>query len=116
MVRILVLMLLPAVAVAAPVPTSLKPKPHVGEWKVVFENGVVEACSLGRDDRTSVAEPLRASAGRVTHEPAGVVVLTFEDDRVERWTPDGTRYVVEHWATAATFPKGVAVRGTAERK
>ena len=116
MVRVLLLVLVPAAALAAPVPKSLKPKPHVGEWKVVFENGVVEACSLGRDDRTTVAEPLRASAGRVTHETAGVVVLTFEDDRVERWTPDGTRYAVEHWDTAARYPQGVPVRGTAERK
>lgn len=116
MVRVLVLLLLPAVALAAPVPRSLKPKPHVGEWKVVFENGVIEACALGRDDKAAVVEPLRASAGRVQHEPAGVVVLTFEDDRVERWTPDGARYAVEHWDTAARYPKGVPVRGTAERK
>jgi hypothetical protein len=44
----------------------------------------------------------------------GSIVLIFQDDRVERWTPAGARMVVEHWAASAQFPSGTPVLGIGE--
>lgn len=101
---------------AAPVPKSLKARPHVGEWTVEFTNGVVERCSIERDGKAAVADQVRSAGGRADLESGGVVVLTFDDDRTERWTPDGKGYVVDHWYPTSAYPKGTPVRGTAERR
>jgi hypothetical protein len=45
----------------------------------------------------------------------GVVVLVFDDHRVERWTRIGQRMVVEHWASSDQFPGGTPVLGIAEK-
>ncbi len=44
----------------------------------------------------------------------GSVVIVYQDDRVERWTPVGKRMVVEHWYPGAQFPSGTPVLGIAE--
>jgi hypothetical protein len=102
----------------APLPFP-KPVPRtglpVGKWKVVFANGVIEECRVGRGGDAFVEEPLRRSAGRAV-DNGGSVVITFTDDRVERWTPAGTtRLVVEHWFPGSAFPNRTPVLGTAER-
>jgi hypothetical protein len=45
----------------------------------------------------------------------GAVVIAFDDDRVERWTPIGQRIVVEHWYPADSFPCATPVLGIAHR-
>jgi hypothetical protein len=86
----------------------------VGKWRVVFANGVVEQCRVGRAGDAFVEEPLRQSAGKAV-DNGGSVVITFKDDRVERWTPAGNRLVVEHWFPGSAFPGQTPVLGTAER-
>lgn len=86
----------------------------VGKWKVEFSNGVKEACDIGNGGEASVVEPLRQSGGTAEMKN-GVVVLTFNDDRVERWTPVGARYVVEHWFPASKLPTVAPVLGIGEK-
>lgn len=87
----------------------------VGAWKVEFANGVVEKCRVEKDGTAFVSEPKRRSGGKATAQD-GTVVIAFDDDRVERWTPVGRRVVVEHWYPAAQFPSGKPVFGIAVRK
>jgi hypothetical protein len=84
----------------------------VGTWTIEFANGVVEVCEVRQDGTATVAEPKRTSAGKVTARE-GSFVLTFDDDRVERWTAVGKRMVVEHWFPATQFPGGTPVLGIA---
>jgi hypothetical protein len=86
----------------------------VGKWNVEFANGVKEACDIGNGGETTVEEPGRRSAGRAEVK-GGSVVITFDDDRVERWTPVGQRYVVEHWFPASRAFVATPVLGIAER-
>jgi hypothetical protein len=60
------------------------------------------------------AEPGRRCVGMAVVK-GGSVVITWNDDRVERWTPVGKRYVVEHWFPAAQVPVATPVLGNAER-
>jgi len=62
----------------------------------------------------SVSEPRRSSRGKAEAKD-GAVVVPFEDDRVERWTPVGERFVVEHWFPASAYPAGARVLGIAKR-
>jgi hypothetical protein len=87
----------------------------VGQWAVEFANGVVETCDLVKEGTAKVAEPKRSSQGKVRDAMNGVVVLAFDDDRIERWTKIGHRMVVEHWASSDQFPGGTPVLGIAER-
>ncbi len=84
-----------------------------GKWKVEFTNGVKEVCQIRTGRMASVAEPLRTSNGKVEVKD-GSVVIVYQDDRVERWTPVGKRMVVEHWHPGAPFPSGTPVLGIAE--
>jgi len=87
---------------------------HVGKWHIEFTNGVTEVCVIGRGGVAIVDEPLRRARGRV--EISGnSIVLTFHDDRVERWTPVGHRFVVEHWFPGSQFPNAAPVLGIGER-
>jgi hypothetical protein len=86
----------------------------VGRWRVEFTNGVTEVCVIGRGGVAIVDEPLRRARGRA--EISGnSVVLTFQDDRIERWTPVGQRFVVEHWFPGSQFPTASPVLGIGER-
>lgn len=91
--------------------------PPVGEWKVEFANGVTELCDVFTFDgegHATVEEPRRRSRGRVEIE-GDSVVMTFNDDRVERWTPVGRRFVVEHWFPGSRRAGVTPVLGIAER-
>ena len=97
----------------------------VGKWSVEFTNGVKEVCDIftfDGDGHATVEEPRRRSRGRVVLQD-GSVVMIFNDDRVERWTPIGKRFVVEHWfpgsvlpiANPVRLPTATPVLGIAER-
>jgi hypothetical protein len=86
----------------------------VGKWTVDFSNGVKEVCDIGNGGESSVEEPRRRSVGMAVVQ-GGSVVITFGDDRVERWTPVGQRFVVEHWFPGSRVPTVTPVLGIAER-
>ena len=85
----------------------------VGKWKVEFANGVIEECRIGNGGEAYVEEPRRRSGGNAVVQD-GAVVVTFHDDRIERWTPVGRRFVVEHWFPASRLPTATPVLGIAE--
>jgi hypothetical protein len=84
----------------------------LGNWTIVFANGVTEMCEIRKNSTVSVAEPRRSSNGKAEVKD-GSVVISYEDGPVERWKPDGDRYVVEHWSTRGQFPADPPVVGTA---
>jgi hypothetical protein len=86
----------------------------VGKWSVTFANGVTQTCEIGGGGTASVVEPLRNSNGKTLIQ-GGTAKLIFQDDRVERWTPVGNRFVVEHWAASTGFPTATPVLGIAEK-
>ncbi|MCY2967131.1 MAG: hypothetical protein NT069_26420 [Planctomycetota bacterium] len=86
----------------------------VGKWSLTFANGVRQTCEIGPDGAASVVEPLRTSKGKAVVSGDSIVV-TFEDERVERWTPVAERLVVEHWHPAIRIPVSTPVLGIAER-
>jgi hypothetical protein len=116
------LLLTACVAVAIPLlslgdpPAPLRPVAGslpAGKWSVEFANGVMEQVEAKADGAVAVSEPARSAGGK-TMALQGSVLLVYEDDRVERWTPVGKRMVVEHWFPAAQFPNGAPVRGIAD--
>src|SRR6516165_4882670 len=84
-----------------------------GEWSVEFANGVVETCEIRKDGTASESEPNRKSDGKAVDKD-GALVITFGDDRTERWTRVGKRMVVEHWDPSSQYPCGKPVLGIAE--
>jgi hypothetical protein len=91
-------------------PVPLRVALPVGDWKIEFANGVVEKCSIRADGAASVTEPLRSADGTVTRGPDSVVI-SFGDNRTERWTRIGDRIVVEHWCPSSEYPAGARVLG-----
>lgn len=87
----------------------------VGKWTVEFADGSVEACEICVDGTASVSEPQRSSTGKAKMQDGGLL-LVFNDDRTERWTAIGKRFVVEHWFPASQFPSVAPVLGIAERR
>lgn len=83
----------------------------VGKWTVTFSNGVQQTCEIRADGTASVVEPLRRSEGKVFIQ-GRTAKLKFADDRTERWTPVGTRMVVQHHVGGDTAN---AVLGIAEK-
>ncbi len=71
-------------------------RPLVGRWQVQFANGVKEVCRIGTNGKALVSEPHRTAVGRMEVRGASEVI-SYDDDRAERWTPVGERCVVEHW-------------------
>lgn len=86
----------------------------VGRWNVEFANGVTEVCEVREDGTALVVEPRRTSGGQAAVR-GGSVVIVYDDERVERWTPVRQRAVVEHWFPASEFPSERPVLGIAER-
>jgi hypothetical protein len=84
-----------------------------GRWTVKFDNGVEEWCEIGKDLTASVLETRRKSAGKMEVRD-GSVLIVYDDDRTERWTPVGRRAVVEHWFPSAAYPRKAPVVGIAE--
>lgn len=87
----------------------------VGRWNVEYANGVAETCELVKEGTATSVEPKRNSLGKARNAMKGVVVLVFDDDRIERWTRIGQRIVVEHWPSSNQFPSGSPILGIAER-
>lgn len=81
---------------------------------VEFENGVKEIGKVNANGAATEKEPNRSANGKAERRNR-VYVITFDDDRVERWTPVGGRMVVEHWFPASPFPDGRRVLGIADR-
>jgi hypothetical protein len=98
----------------APFPNRRAMQVPVGRWTVKFTNGVIETCVVRSDRTAAVSEPLRSSPGKAEVKD-GAVVITFADDRVERWTARGNRMVVEHWFPTSQYPAGRKVTGIATR-
>lgn len=101
-----------------PQPAAKNPGPGAlvaGTWSVRFANGVVESCEFKCDGTTSESEPKRAATGTVENKD-GAIVITFSDDRVERWTAVDKQMVVEHWFPGAQYPAGPKVLGIASRE
>jgi hypothetical protein len=119
MTRLITLFLVGAALLPQPGSRADEPRPLIampaGKWTIEFTNGVTESCHVfvWRGWHAVVEEPLRKSRGTVAGD-GGSVVLMFHDDRVERWTPVGKKYVVEHWCPSAAYPSGRAVLGIAE--
>jgi hypothetical protein len=85
----------------------------VGRWTVEFANGVKAVYQVRKDRRASVSEQNRTSTGKAELKD-GSVLIVYQDDRVERWTPLGKRMLIEHWFARAQFPSGTPVLGIAE--
>jgi hypothetical protein len=88
----------------------------VGNWTVEFTNGVVQACDILEFDggHIRVDEPGRRAPGTAVLQD-GSILMTYHDDRTERWTAIGDRFVVEHWFPSSRYPTGNPVLGIAER-
>ena len=86
----------------------------VGTWKVEYANEVTEVCNFQKDGTTAVVEPVRIAGKAVVN--GGSIVMVFDNGRVQRWTPIGKRFVVEHWFPGAQFPTATpGTQGIAER-
>ena len=85
----------------------------VGRWQVTFINGVIEKCVVKADGFAHESEPLRESAGKAVVQDNSAII-TFEDDRVERWTIINGQMIVEHWCPASAYPTSRAVVGVAK--
>jgi hypothetical protein len=86
----------------------------VGTWSAEYANGVTEVCEVRKDGTAIVVEPVRLSGKAAVN--GGTVVMVFENGRVQRWTPVGKRYVVEHWFPGSQFPTAApGTHGIAER-
>jgi hypothetical protein len=84
-----------------------------GTWKVEYANEVAEVCSVQADGAAAVVEPVRLAGRAVVN--GGAVVMVFDNGRVQRWTPVGKRYVVEHWFPGSRFPTAApGTQGIAE--
>ena len=99
---------------ARDLPLLGRPGLPVGRWNIEFANGVAETCVIREDGTASVVEPLRSSGGKAAVE-GGSSLIRFDDDRIERWTPVGTRMVVEHWPPGSTIEAAKPVLGVADR-
>jgi hypothetical protein len=94
---------------AASTTTSALP---AGKWKVEFTNQVAQLCDVLKSGDVTVNEANRESRGKAVARGNSVVV-TYGDDRTERWTPAGKQFVVEHWFPASAFPTKPPVLGIA---
>src|SRR5688500_9452864 len=84
------------------------------EWRVEFANGVVQTNEFMDYGVASVIEPRRRAGGDVKYEAGGAVV-SYGDNRTERWTLVGSRFVVEHWAPSSAMWSERGVLGIAEK-
>src|SRR5262245_58019020 len=109
-------LLVPANPVPGGPPPEARPEASIpaGRWKVEYANGVTEICDVQRDGTALVVEPVRIPGKAAVSGPA--VLMLFENGRAQRWTPVGSRFVVEHWFPGTQFPTTAAgVLGVAER-
>jgi hypothetical protein len=102
--------------VPGPVPqTSPQATLPVGKWRIEYANEVTEVCDIQKGGAASVVEPVRISDGKAVVNGSSIVIV-LEGGRVQRWTPVGKRFVVEHWFPGSQFPTAnPGVLGIAER-
>lgn len=105
----------PLLLAAAPRLRNPDPAHPVGSWRITFANGVIETCEIKPDGSATESEPLRSSPGKWKVVDRSIIV-TFDDNRLERWTNDGERWRVEHWCPVAAYPEGSPVVGVAKRE
>ena len=101
------------------VPTGVDPWPQDapawgGTWWTRFDNGVSQRMVLAGNTCRGGNNHGWSSKGKLDHDD-GRIIITYEDDRLERWTPIGHRMVVEHWHPASAYPDTKPVVGIAER-
>jgi hypothetical protein len=95
--------------------TNPKASLSAGKWRVEFANEVTEVRNVKQDGTASVLGPVRMTGGKAVVN-GGSVVIVFEGGRVQRWTPVGKRFVVEHWFPGSRFPTASpGVLGIADR-
>ena len=72
----------------------------IGKWLIAFNNDVVEDVEVRSNGTASVTEAKRKSEGIVSYNE-GVVTITFDDGRLERWTEDAASPMtkVQHWVS-----------------
>ena len=87
----------------------------MGKWTVTFANGVVETCDVRANGSASESEPNRSAAGKAEVK-GNALVISFADNRFERWTTVDKRVVVEHFFPGTEFPAGASVLGIADRE
>ena len=86
-----------------------------GKWRVEYANDVTELCEFQKDGTALVVKPVRIPGGKAIVNGASIVIV-FENGRIQRWTPVGKRFAVEHWFPGSQFPTaGPGVLGIAER-
>ena len=86
----------------------------LGTWKVEYANEVTEVCNFQKDGTTAVVQPVRIAGKAAVN--GGSIVMVFDNGRVQRWTPIGKRYVVEHWFPGSQFPTATpGTQGIADR-
>jgi hypothetical protein len=95
--------------------TSPQASLPVGKWRVEYANEVTEVCDVQKGGAATVVEPVRIAGGKAVVNGSSVVIV-FEGGRLQRWTPVGKRFVVEHWFPGSKFPTAnPGVLGIAER-
>lgn len=95
--------------------TSAKARVPEGKWRVEYANDVIEMCEFQKDGTAVVVEPVRIPGGKAIVNSDSFVIV-FENGRIQRWTPVGKRFAVEHWFPGSQFPTaGPGVLGIAER-
>lgn len=85
-----------------------------GIWWTRFSNGVNQRNTMRQADCRGGNDHGWSSQGNLDHD-AGRIIVTYDDDRLERWTPVGHRMVVEHWHPASAYPDAKPIVGIAER-
>jgi len=108
------ILIVPPFATGRPRPPNPPAGLPVGKWQIEFANGVVETCEVGQDGKAFESEPLRKSPGTAKVKN-GATVITFDDDRLERWTKTGKTWVVEHWCPVSAYPESRPVLGVAKK-
>jgi len=111
----IILTVLVGVAAGAPRLRTPDPDHPVGNWRIRFANGVIQTCQIANDGSAAAAEPLRQSPGK-WKVVGRTVVITFDDDRIERWTKADGGWTVEHWCPTSAFGRDRPVVGTARRE
>ena len=111
-----------SVAAASGGPPPLpQPVPHpgakaslpAGKWAVEYANQITEVCEVQKDGTATIVQPVRIAGGKAVVS-GGSVVMIFDNGRVQRWTPAGKRFVVEHWLPGSSFSAKPDVLGIAE--
>lgn len=100
-------------------PIGVTPRPKDapawgGTWWTKFANGVNQRNTMRQADCRGGNDHGWSSEGKIDHDN-GRIIVTYDDDRIERWTRVRHRMVVEHWHPASAYPDATPIVGIAER-